>query len=112
VRRLRVAILSPFAGDVDRNLRYARAAMSDSIHLGEAPFVPHLLYPTHSGGVLDDQTGAERAVGMECGLAWIEAADWIVAYVDLGISPGMQSEIDTLEYRGVPYGRRWIEGWS
>jgi hypothetical protein len=45
-----VIIESPYAGDPDGNLAYARAALADSLARGEAPFASHLLYPQ----VLDD----------------------------------------------------------
>ena len=36
---IRVIIESPYAGDVEKNLRYLRAAMHDCLMRGEAPFV-------------------------------------------------------------------------
>lgn len=47
----RVFVASPYAGDVARNERYARACMVDSLARGEAPFVPHLLYTQLLDGV-------------------------------------------------------------
>lgn len=40
-----VVVESPYAGDVERNLRYLRAAMADCLARGEAPFASHGLYP-------------------------------------------------------------------
>lgn len=40
----RVVIESPYAGDVERNVRYARASLSDCLRRGEAPLASHLLY--------------------------------------------------------------------
>ena len=54
----RVIIESPYAGDVERNVRYARAAMADCLKRGEAPFASHLLYTQE--GVLDDDIPGER----------------------------------------------------
>jgi hypothetical protein len=60
----RVILESPFAGDVERNLRYARAALRDSLHRGEAPLASHLLYT--QPGVLLDADGTEgMAQGIE-----------------------------------------------
>ncbi len=41
----RVVIESPYAGDVERNLRYLRLAMADCLERGEAPYASHALYP-------------------------------------------------------------------
>lgn len=32
---------SPYAGDVNLNLRYLRAAMADCLRLGESPYASH-----------------------------------------------------------------------
>ena len=50
---IKVIIESPYTGDVERNLEYARRCMRDSIKRGEAPFASHLLY-THSPSNLTD----------------------------------------------------------
>lgn len=40
----RVVIESPFAGDVELNLRYLRACMHHCLKSGEAPYASHALY--------------------------------------------------------------------
>lgn len=80
-----VVIESPFAGDVEKNVRYAKACLLHSLRLGEAPIASHLLYPQ----VLDDLVNVERAQGIMAGLAWAAKADFVAYYVDLGWSPGM-----------------------
>lgn len=98
---MRLVILeSPYAGDVDRNITYARAALADSLHRGEAPIASHLLYT--QPGVLDDNDPAERALGIGAGLAWGRVADVTVVYADLGITPGMQHGIDRAASEGRP----------
>jgi hypothetical protein len=84
----RVIIESPFAGDVDRNRRYLRACMADSLARDEAPFASHGLYTQE--GVLDDTVPAERKRGIEAGYAWWEGADLVAFYIDLGWSDGMR----------------------
>lgn len=84
----RVIIESPYAGDIDRNVAYARACMRDSILLGEAPIASHLLYTQE--GILNDDDPAERALGIELGLAWGRLAQLTAVYTDLGISRGME----------------------
>ncbi len=84
----KVIIESPYAGDIERNIKYARACLKDSLNRGEAPLVSHLLYTQE--GVLDDTIKAERRQGIDAGLAWIEAADLHVFYIDYGMSKGME----------------------
>ena len=39
-----VYLESPYAGDVEKNIKYARLCMKDSLDRGEYPFASHLLY--------------------------------------------------------------------
>lgn len=84
-----VILESPYAGDIERNLLYARRALRDSILRGESPIASHLLYT--QPGVLHDADHSERALGMSLGWAWIYASDAVVAYTDYGISKGMEA---------------------
>jgi hypothetical protein len=81
-----VVIESPFAGEVALNVEYARAALSDSLRRGEAPFASHLLYTQ----VLDDLVPVQREQGIAAGFAWGQAAELHAFYVDRGISRGMR----------------------
>lgn len=94
----RVIIESPFAGDVDHNVAFARACLADCLRRGEAPLASHLLYT--QPGVLDDDDPGERALGIEAGLVWGELAEATVVYDDLGISVGMQHGIDRAHAEG------------
>lgn len=102
----RVIIESPYAGDVERNVRYARRAMRDSFDHDELPFASHLLYT--QDGVLDDKVPEERAKGIEAGLLWSRVSDAAIFYVDHGWSPGMlaakerhEREGRAIEYRTI-----------
>ena len=102
-----VYVESPYAGDVERNVQYARACLADCLRRGEAPFASHLLYTQE--GVLDDLIEGERMKGILAGFAWGKYADATVVYVDLGISSGMQLGIlnareanRPVEYRSLP----------
>lgn len=104
----RVILESPYAGNVDRNLAYARACLRDSLNRGEAPIASHLLYT--QAGVLNDDEPAQREQGIAAGLAWQSVADAIVVYTDLGTSSGMQRAIDIarcacreIERRSLPF---------
>ncbi len=96
----RVILESPFAGDLEKHLAYARRALRDSLMRGEAPIASHLLYTQL--GVLDDLVPAERAMGIEAGLAWGIEADATVVYADLGVSLGMGYGIARAVREGRP----------
>ena len=84
----KVIIESPYAGNIELNLRYLRACMHDAIvNHGEAPFASHGLYT--QPGVLRDEDPEERNLGIACGFAWRNIADATIVYIDLGISRGM-----------------------
>lgn len=82
-----VIVESPYAGEVEENLRYLRECLHDSIKRGEAPFASHGLYT--QPGVLDDSKPSERELGIRCGFAWGEKADLVAFYTDRGWSTGM-----------------------
>jgi hypothetical protein len=105
-----VIVESPFAGDVKRNIAYARAAMRDCLMRGEAPYASHLLYTQE--GVLDDDVSDQRRLGIEAGLRWGKMADATVVYADLGISSGMQQGIDRARSENRDVEIRSLEGWS
>lgn len=87
-----VIIESPYAGDIEENIKYARKCLRDSIMRGEVPFASHLLYT--QDGVLNDLDPAERALGIELGLAFGDVAGITAVYIDLGISDGMKYGIE------------------
>jgi hypothetical protein len=94
-----VILESPYAGDVARNTRYARACLRDSLLRGEVPIASHLLYTQE--GVLDDSIPEERTMGIDAGHAWLQFASKVVFYIDLGISPGMSKGIERATRLGV-----------
>lgn len=101
-----VILESPYAGDVDANVAYARRCLRDSLLRGESPIASHLLYT--QPGVLDDNDAAERAMGIDAGLAWRWAAQASVVYTDRGISRGMRYGIDAALRAGLPVEYRKI----
>jgi len=103
----RVVLESPYAGDIERNVEYARQCVRNSVTRGEAPIASHLLFT--QPGILCDHIAAERKLGIEAGLAWISQADAMVVYSDYGISKGMQDAIERAEVLGVPIEYRLIK---
>ncbi|OGD81322.1 hypothetical protein A2572_02255 [Candidatus Collierbacteria bacterium RIFOXYD1_FULL_40_9] len=101
----RVIVETPFKGkdkaEEDRNITYARACARDClVNYDEAPFLSHLLYTQE--GILKDGVDEERWLGINAGLAWGEAAEATVVYIDLGTSVGMQHGITNAIHTNRP----------
>ena len=105
-----VVLESPYAGDVNNNVRYARACMRDCLDRGEAPYASHLLYTQE--GVLDDAIPVEREWGIQAGFAWRQVSAKTVVYTDLGMSKGMKYGILDAEKRGIPVEYRTLPSWA
>ncbi len=103
-----VIVESPYAGDVEENVEYARAAIRDALSRGEAPIASHLLYT--QPGVLDDLVPSERQWGIDAGLAWGKVADATVVYTDRGMSRGMEYGVAAAQRDGRPIEYRTIKG--
>jgi hypothetical protein len=86
-KMIRVILESPYAGDIERNVAYARDCVRDSLFRGESPIASHLLYTQE--GILFDDIPEERKMGIDAGLAWKDVAHKHVFYIDYGYSSGM-----------------------
>ena len=87
-----VYLESPYAGNVEKNIKYARLCMKDSLDRGEYPFASHLLYTQEN--ILNDNDPVERTLGIEAGFSFAKLCSKTVIYVDLGISNGMMLGIE------------------
>lgn len=110
---MRVIVESPFAGSNPENnrrdfnlVKYSRECLRDSLDRGESPYASHLLYTQK--GVLDDTIPEERARGIAAAASWMEVADHVVVYCDLGFSPGMAKGVLRALASGKPVRFRWI----
>ncbi|WP_375780850.1 hypothetical protein ACE103_20130 [Bradyrhizobium sp. ma5] len=103
----RVILESPYAGEVEHNVIYARACVRDALLRGEAPLASHLLYT--QDGILDDGDLNERAHGINAGHAWMHLADAVVVYTDRGISSGMEAGMNLARFLDIPIERRSLE---
>src|SRR5688500_13514676 len=95
-----VIIESPYAGEIEANVEYARRCVRDSLSRGEAPIASHLLYT--QPGILNDNDPTERQWGIDAGLAWRQVAEASVVYTDSGISSGMKYGIAAAVKTGLP----------
>lgn len=92
-----VYICSPFAGDIENNLWFARAACRYAADQGCAPLAVHLLYPQ----ILNDADPVEREAGIQMGLRVLASCDelWICGE---RTSQGMSCEIAEAQQLSIP----------
>jgi len=103
---IRVILESPYAGDIENNVKYARQCVKDCLLRGEAPIASHLLYTQE--GILDDNIPNERMLGINAGLVWKEVAEKHVFYCDHGVSEGMEYAFEQAKKNKIPYEFRTI----
>ena len=94
----RIILESPFSGEVDRNVLYAKALIHKLAHEGYAPSASHLLYTQ----CLDDTKEFDRDLGINKGLDYAHDKDSIIG-IDLGISGGMKYGIARAERENRDY---------
>jgi hypothetical protein len=92
-----IYVASPYAGDVEKNIAFAKRACRYVMEQGHAFFAPHLLYPQ----ILDDTDPAERKTGLKLGLRILEICDELWVCGDR-ISTGMEAEIELAKQLGIP----------
>jgi hypothetical protein len=100
----RVIVESPYAGDTQRNIEYAKECCLDCIKRGEVPFASHLFFPQF----LDDNNPDHRTIGLHMGYDFWEKAEEIVFYVDFGLSPGMEKALAKAFIENKPVKKRSI----
>ena len=95
-----IILESPYSGEVQRNLTYARRAMRHSLEENEVPIAFHLIYTQE--GILDDTQPEQREWGIRASQEWYFKAAMVVAYTDYGITPGMKRGIEHALQHEVP----------
>jgi hypothetical protein len=93
----RVFVCSPYRGNTAKNVEIAQAYCRVLLMAGFAPFAPHLYLP----GVMEDEADDDerkRELGIQCGLAWLRACDFVVAAAssmrDTAVTEGMCQELE------------------
>jgi hypothetical protein len=89
-----VYICSPYAGDIEKNVKAARDYCRFAVDKGFIPVAPHLLFPQF----MDDTDPKERELGLFFGNALMSKCSevWVFGSV---ISPGMQVEIKRARWK-------------
>jgi hypothetical protein len=103
----KVILESPYKGDVDGNVAYARRCIRDCLQRDEAPIASHLLFT--QPGILRDGIPEERALGIAAGMAWATVADAMVIYIDRGMSDGMRDAMKEAQRIGLEVELRCID---
>lgn len=99
--RQMVYIASPLAGDMEKNLDFARKACRYAVEQGATPVASHLLYPQF----LHDDMPDERALGTQMGLQLVGVCQELWVCGDR-ISAGMAAEIEEAQLLNIP--RRFV----
>jgi hypothetical protein len=91
-----IYVCSPYRGDIEANVAFAKRCCLEVIRAGETPFAPHLFFTQF----LDDDIPDERELGIKCGLNILTLCSAIWVFSDK-ITEGMQAEIDYAKQHGV-----------
>ncbi len=94
-----VVVESPYAGEVEANVAYAKRCVLDCLSRGESPYASHLFFT--QDGLLDDFVPEQRKLGIEAGFAWGRVADLVAFYIDRGWSKGMRAGYAEAQRRGA-----------
>lgn len=93
----KIYVISPYAGDVKRNvdnaIRYCKFVMSK----GYMPLASHLYFTQ----LTDDNVPAERRLGLNMGLELLEMCDEAWVFYEDRISSGMTGEINKSKELGI-----------
>ena len=84
-----VYVCSPYRGDTERNVAYAKELTREVLEHGYTPITPHL-YLTQA---LDDEIPKEWELGLLAGQELLKHCEYILIGWRYGISEGMQQEI-------------------
>lgn len=92
-----VYIASPYAGDVEGNVEFAKAACRYAATKGYTPVAVHLMYPRF----LDDRVPEEREAGLKMGRRVLAACEeiWLCGE---RMSAGMKAEEAEAKRLGIP----------
>lgn len=92
-----VYIASPYTGEVQKNVEFAKAACRYAMEQNCMPVAVHLLYPQF----LDDHAPIQREAGLRMGHRVLEACDELLL-CGSRISTGMAMELKEAKKLGVP----------
>lgn len=89
-----VYICSPYAGDIENNVKAAQAYSRFAVNKGYIPVAPHLLFPQF----LNDNDPKERQLGLFFGNALMSKCSEVWVFGNR-ISAGMEAEIKRARWK-------------
>jgi len=92
-----VFICSPYAGDIERNIRKAQGYCRFAVSRNCIPIAPHLLFPQF----MDDGDKTQRNLAILMGLVLLSKCHELWCFGDR-ISPGMAIELEKAKRLGIP----------
>jgi len=95
-----IFVASPYAGDIEKNIDFAKKACRHVLNEGNAFFCPHLLYPQ----ILDEDKEDERKLGINMGKKFLNKCDELWLFGN-HISSGIFEEIEFARSKGIPIKR-------
>lgn len=92
----KIYVCSPYSGNVERNVEYARKYCRFVVQRGHIPVAPHLFFPQF----LDDKNPEERKLGMSMAKNLLKDCEelWVFSGI---LSEGMKTEIELANKLGI-----------
>lgn len=92
-----IYVASPYAGDIEKNVEFAKSACRAVVRAGHVFYAPHLMLPS----LYSDDIPDERQISLDIGLYMIPKCDelWVFG---TRISRGMKGEIEEANRLGIP----------
>ena len=92
----KIYVCSPYSGNVERNVEYARKYCRFVVQRGFIPIAPHLFSPQF----LDDKNPEERKLGMSMAKDLLKDCEelWVFSGI---LSEGMKAEIELANKLGI-----------
>lgn len=95
--RLLIYVCSPFAGDIEHNIRRARGYCRFVVSKGHIPLAAHLHFPQF----MDDDDQEQRELGLSFALVLLSKCSGMWVFGSK-ITAGMSQEIKKAKKRGIP----------
>lgn len=94
----KIYVVSPYAGDVERNVANAIAYCKYVMKKGYMPLASHLYFTQ----MTNDDIPEERRAGLDMGLELLSMCDEVWVFYENRISSGMAGEIARAKELGLP----------
>ena len=94
---LKAYIISPYAGNIEKNSKNAREYCLFAIQKGYLPIAAHMYFPQF----FEETIPKEREKGLEMGMEMLKLSDEAWIFYDNRISSGMAKEIKKAKELGI-----------